>query len=353
MNSRGLKTGYTTGTCAQAAAKAACIMLVTQGVIDEVEVETPSGVMLNLGLIDQKVGKNFAKCAVIKNSGDDPDVTNGAKIFATVKLSKKEGIRIKGGEGIGKVTKPGLAVGVGGWAINPVPRKMILKEASEVLPKDKGFKVTISVPGGEGLAKMTFNPRLGVIGGISIIGTTGIVEPKSLAAYKASLALEIDVLKAQGYKRIALVLGYVGDKYCKEALKLEDDSMIKIGDHIGFMLEQCAKKKLGDVLLIGHIGKLIKVASGQFNTHSDFGDNRISSMARYAKLCGADKQIIEEILSQTTAEATIGILRRAGLAKVFERIAKDVSAKAEGFVNNRVKIKCILLSLEGKVLGNS
>ena len=348
-----MKNGFTTGTCAQAAAKGACLMLANQETVEEVEVKTPSGVKLNIGLLDQQIGIDFAECAVIKDSGEDPDVTNGAKVFVRVRLSEKEGITINGAEGVGKITKPGLAVRVGEWAINPIPRKVILGEVSRFLPKDKGLEVTISVPGGEELAKRTYNPRLGVIGGISIIGTTGIVEPKSVEAYKASLALQLDVLKAQGYHKAVFVLGYVGDRFCKEALKLKEDSIIKIGDHVGFMLDECARKKIKEVILIGHIGKLIKVANGQFNTHYSFGDNRMDSIARYAKLCGANKKIIGRILKETTTEATIVILENAGLTRIFEKIAQGVSAKAEEFVNNKVKIDCTILSLEGKVLGNS
>lgn len=348
-----MKNGFTTGTCGQAATKGACIMLTTKRIADEVMIETPSGVKLTLGLVGQQIGRNFAKCAVIKDSGDDPDVTNGARICAEVRIRGKKGVTLKGGKGVGKITKPGLALGVGEWAINPAPRKMILREASEFLPKDKGLEVTISVPDGEKLAKRTYNPRLGIVGGISIIGTTGIVEPRSLSAYRASLALELDVLKAQGYNKAVFILGYVGEKFCKEILKLKDDSIIKIGDHVGFMLQQCAKKKIKEVLLIGHIGKLIKVTSGQFNTHYSFGDNRVSSIARYAKLCGADKNTIKDILNEETAEATIEILNKAGLAKVFEKIARDISAKARKLVNNKIRIKCVLLSLEGKILGNS
>lgn len=345
----GLKKGFTSGTCAQAAVKGACIMLTERKRIENIEVLTPCGVNLFIKLTDQEIGSDFARCAVIKDSGDDPDVTSGAKIFAEVKLSAKKGVTIKGGKGVGKVTKPGLAVRVGDWAINPVPRKMILAEASKFLPEIKGFTITISVPQGEELAKRTFNPKLGIVGGISIIGTTGIVEPKSLDAYKASLALELDVLKAQGYNSVVFVLGYVGEKFC---LSLRMGS-IKIGDHIGFMLEECAKRKMKEVLLIGHIGKLIKVTQGQFNTHCSFGDQRLESIARYAQAYGADKQALEKILSQKTAEAAIVILKEAGLSAVFDAIARDVSQKSMELVKNKVVIKCILLSLNGEVLAET
>ncbi|MBI4335432.1 MAG: cobalamin biosynthesis protein CbiD [Candidatus Omnitrophica bacterium] len=348
-----LKKGYTTGTCAQAATKAACLMLTGQKPLGKVEVITASGVKLRLKLGDQKIRKNSASCSVIKDAGDDIDVTHGMKIYSQARVLGKTGIILKGGRGVGKVTKPGLAVGVGDWAINPVPRRMILQEASRILPKGKGFEVIISVPGGKELAKRTYNPKLGIIGGISIIGTTGIVKPKSLDAYKASLALELDVLKARGYNKVTVVLGYVGDRFCKETLRLKDDAIIKVGDHIGFILKECAKRRIKEVLLIGHIGKLIKVANGQFNTHYAFGDNRVSSIARYAELRGAGKKVIKDVSSHTTAEAAAGVLKKAGLAGVFERIAKDVSAKAEEFTGNKIKVDSILLSLDGKVLGMS
>lgn len=328
-------------------------MLVNRKKVYDVEVQTPSGIKLKINLIDQELGNGFARCAVIKDSGDDPDVTDGSKVCAKVRLSDNRGVVLKGGEGVGKATRPGLAIGVGEWAINPTPRKMIMNEASKFLPDDKGLEVTISVPGGEELAKKTYNPRLGIVGGISIIGTTGIVEPKSLDAYKASLALELNVFAAQGSKRVVFVLGYVGEKYCRDVLRLESDSVIKIGDHVGFMLEEAAKRNIKEALLIGHIGKLIKVAGGQFNTHSKFGDNRIDAIAGYARACGADKKTTEEISRQTTAEAATEILRKNGLMKVCERITQDVSANSGEFVKNKIRIDCVLLSLEGKVLGTS
>jgi len=345
-----LRTGFTTGTCAQAAAKASAIMLITKRIVKKVEVETPKGVKLNLKIIDQKIGRDFTQCAVVKDAGDDPDVTGGAKIYAKVRYSDKKGITITGGEGVGKVTEPGLAVGVGEYAINPTPRKMIIKEVSRYLSDEKGLEVEISVPQGEELAKHTYNPRLGIVGGISIIGTTGIVEPKSSDAYKTSLSLQLDVLKAKGAKLAALVPGYVGEGFCKKVLKLDDNLIIKIGDHIGFMLKECVKKGIKEVLLIGHIGKLVKVTYGQFNTCWRFGDKRIETMMRYAKTFGASKKVIEEIRKQKTVEATIDILTKFRLKKIFARIAKDIVARANELVDNQLQISCILLSLQGDIL---
>ncbi|OGW78055.1 MAG: hypothetical protein A3I73_05055 [Omnitrophica bacterium RIFCSPLOWO2_02_FULL_45_16] len=345
-----LVRGFTTGTCAQAAAKAAAIMLINKKAINSVDVETPNGVRLNLNIVDQKIARNFAQCAVVKDAGDDPDVTDGARIYAKVRYCGKKGISITGAEGVGVVTKPGLAVEVGKYAINPTPKAMIIKEVTPYLSKDKGIEVIISVPEGKKIAMRTFNPRLGIVGGISIIGTTGIVEPKSTNAYKKSLSLQIDVLKAAGFKNITLVLGYVGENFCKKSKGLKSESMIKIGDHVGFVLLECAKKKIKNVLLVGHIGKLVKVANGQLDTNIRCGDNRIKTIARYAKLCGAKKEIIEEISAQGTAEATIDILKKHNLAQVFDMIAKKTVDAINEFVRNQISVSCILLSLRGEEL---
>ena len=354
-----MKKGYTTGTCAQAAAKGAVRMLITGKKVETIEVETASGQKLDLKLIAQGIGTDFSRCAVIKDSGDDPDITNGAKICAEVRFSQKSGITLRGGKGVGLVTKPGLAVGVGESAINPVPRQMIMDELWPYLSSldksagQKGFEVVISVPQGEELAKQTFNPRLGIEGGISILGTTGIVEPKSLAAYKVSLALQLDLLKASGKNRVALVLGYVGDKFCKETLGLEDDSIVKIGDHVGFMLEECVSKGIKEVFLAGHIGKLAKVANGQFNTHCQFGDGRLDTIAHYAKLSGASERVIRELSIQKTAEAAIEILRENNLQETFNKLAEAVIASINKLVKGALKVNCFVLSLNAQVLGSS
>lgn len=347
-----LRKGFTTGTCAQASAKASAMMLVTKKLLEWVEVETPSGVKLQLPLIDPETGEDYAKCGVIKDAGDDPDITHGAKIYAEVRFSERQGVTIKGGEGVGVVTKPGLAIPVGEYAINTIPREMILREVSQFLPENRGLEVTIWVPNGKELAKRTFNPKLGILGGISIIGTTGIVEPKSIDAYKASLSLQLDILRATGYRKATLVLGYVGERYCKSVLGLPDDSIIKIGDHVGFMLEQCAKKGIKEVLLIGHIGKLVKVANGQFNTHHRYGDQRIDTIAHYAMLREAKRETINEILKETTAEATIKILKENGLMGIFDQIAQEVVSRVNELLKERLKMRCVILSLAGEVLGS-
>jgi cobalt-precorrin-5B (C1)-methyltransferase len=213
-------------------------------------------------------------------------------------------------------------------------------------------EVTITVPEGEALAERTYNPRLGITGGISILGTTGIVEPKSIDAYKTSLSLQLDVIKASGVEKVFLVLGYVGERYCKKVFGLSDDSVIKIGDHVGFMLKQCEKKGIKEVHLIGYLGKLVKVAAGQFDTHYRFGDRRIETIVHHSKRCGASQEVIEEILQKTTAEATIDTLRKNGLMKVFDDIAREVVLRLKKLAGGKLRIHCILLSLEGEALGS-
>jgi cobalt-precorrin-5B (C1)-methyltransferase len=346
-----LRSGFTTGVAAQAASKASAFMLTTRNIIEKVEVEIPCGKRLVLDLIDQEIKDDYASCGVIKDAGDDHDITNKAKIYAKVKKIQKKGVFIKGGEGVGVVTKPGLPVKVGEPAINPVPYKMILKEVSNFLSEEGGFEVTISVKGGEELAKRTFNPRLGIVGGISILGTTGIVEPKSVDAYKVSLSLQLDIAKAYNLKRIALVFGYLGERFCKERLRLSDEEIVKMGDHVGFMLKQCAEKEILEVLLIGHIGKLSKVAAGIFNTHHKFGDARLETISAYASLCGAKKEVIKELLNLSIAEASIEILKRHNLLITFNQIAKKVVKRALDLTKKKLKISCMILSLNGEVIG--
>jgi cobalt-precorrin-5B (C1)-methyltransferase len=345
----GLKKGFTTGTCAQAAAKASAIMLTTGKIIDIVDVTLPCGKKLNIPVIDQYIGDNFATCGVIKDAGDDPDVTNRAKIYAKIELLQaNSGIIITGGKGVGIVTKPGLPVKVGEYAINPIPRKMIYHDVSAII---QDVRVTISVPDGEKLAKRTFNPRLGIIGGISILGTTGIVEPKSVDAYKISLSIQLDIAKACGINTIALVPGYVGEQFCKEELGLMDNEIVKIGDYVGFMLKKCVEKGIKEVMLIGHIGKLSKIAAGMFNTHSKFGDARMETISAYAAACGADKNIIKQLLNLNTAEASVEILKKHNLLKTFDEIAKKVVQRADEFVQHKIKIRCIILSMNKEIIG--
>ena len=347
-----LRKGVTTGACAQAAAKACAIMLTGQRKIKSVEVELPNGEKKKFLLVEQKFDKDYARCGVIKDAGDENDVTDGIKIYCEIRRTDVTGLSIRGGCGVGVVKKPGLAVPVGEYAINPVPRQVILRDVSSILPVDgKGFVVEISAPGGEKIAKRTYNPRLGIEGGISIIGTTGIVEPKSQEAYKVSLSLELNVAKAGGHKTIFLSSGYLGEKLLKDRFGIEDSAIVKVGDYIGFMLGQCVEKDISKVVLIGHIGKLAKVAAGLFNTHSKFGDGRLETIAAYAGSCDATPEIIREILGLRLAEESVEILRKNNLMLTFNKIAERVVERANEYCNGKLKLACIILSLKGEIIG--
>ncbi|MBM2830960.1 MAG: cbiD [Dehalococcoidia bacterium] len=343
-------------------------MLTSGKPVAEVEVETASGVRLKLGVIGQAPSTGsgqafqqaqdaggFARCGVIKDSGDDPDVTDGTEIYAEVRLIPGgEGIRILGGRGVGTVTKPGLPVPPGEPAINPGPRRMIAQEVAALLPllqRDCGAEVTISVPDGERLAAMTYNPRLGIVGGISILGTSGIVEPRSEEAYRATLSLQVKVARAAGLRKVALCPGYLGERFCNRELGMPEDAIIRVGDHVGFALGECAKSGVEEVLLVGHLGKLVKVAVGIFNTHHTMGDARMETIAAYAALCGAGQDVVKEIMAQDTAEATVAILRQHDLMAVFDRITEAVARRASRLANGVLAVECVILDLKGEVLG--
>lgn len=346
-----LRTGYTTGTCAQAAAKAATAMLTTGKKLDKIEVETASGVKLVLGLIGQSVGNGVARCGVVKDAGDDPDVTNGAEIYAEVRLLPGQGVDIKGGKGVGLVTKPGLAIPPGDWAINPVPRRMIARDVGQYLPPHLKAEVTIVVPEGEKLAQRTYNPRLGIVGGISILGTSGIVEPRSVEAYKTSLSLEIKVAQATGHEKLSICSGHLGEALSRNVLGFPREAIILVGDHVGFALEECRRWGITEALLIGHIGKLSKVAAGLMNTHYQFGDARLETIAACAAVCGASTELVASILAQNSAEAASEVLRQASLSSVFDEIARRVVWRASLLVGPSLRLGCYILNLKGEVLG--
>lgn len=345
---RALRKGYTTGTCAAAAAKGAVNLLFGE-TPEKVAVELPKGEKVEINTSKVELVNGEATCCVIKDAGDDPDVTDKAKICATAR-QVDEGIVLKGGKGIGMVTKPGLAVEVGQPAINPVPKKMILGEIQKALPPDKGVEVTIFVPGGAELAKRTMNKKLGILGGISIIGTTGIVEPKSEEAFKDSLIPQIQVALAQGHDEVVLTPGGMGEK---NALNrgVPEDAIIQMSNFVGFMLNECARKGVRFVLLFGHLSKLTKVAAGIFNTHSKVSDFRLDTIARHASMLGVDKETVESILAANTAEHAMEVLKASGNLKVFDSIAKEAVTRAGQYIDGRMEIGAVLLSLNGEIVG--
>lgn len=345
----GLRSGYTTGSCAAAAAKAAVVALVEGKILREIKITLPGGGELSLPVEKVTCKQGEAVATVVKDAGDDPDVTDGLAIKARVSL-KPGDIVIQGGAGIGTVTKPGLPVPVGEPAINPVPRSMIKREVHEVLRGNGGALVTIEAPGAGQLAGKTLNPRLGIMGGISILGTSGIVRPMSEDAYKRSLVPQIDQALALGYRCVVLTPGRMGADRA-EAMGFPPDAIAQTSNFIGFMLEECAGRSLDGVVLFGHIGKLLKVAAGIFHTHSRLADARRETLAAHAAMLGAGKELVRKIMELNTAEESVSLLRENGLEQVYNSVASMASKRAAEFCGGTIKVGTVLYSLSGAILG--
>ncbi|EAX47830.1 cobalamin biosynthesis protein CbiD [Thermosinus carboxydivorans Nor1] len=345
-----LRSGITTGACAAAAAKAA--VLAWRGMFPEtVEVISPQGRVITVPVAEAAAAAEGGRASVVKDAGDDPDITNGVTIWASVKIDPSlSEIVLQAGEGVGIVTKPGLAVPVGQPAINPGPRTMIIRAVRDVLP-ECGAVVTISVPGGEQLAARTLNPYLGVVGGLSIIGTTGIVEPMSEEAFKNSLTPQISVVKALGYDSIVFVPGKMGQEYAVKRYGLPGDAVVQTSNFIGHMLESAVSHGLKQVLLIGHLGKIVKVAAGIFHTHNRVADGRLETIAAYLAAGGAPVSVIREILACNTAEAAVTIIENGGFTSVYQVLAERASTRAQRYVFGELTVGTVILTLKGEMLG--
>ncbi len=355
-----MKTGYTTGTCAAAAAKAATLALFRGQARAAIEVELPDGSQAVIPVEEVRSGPGWAEAAVRKDAGDDPDVTHGLLIKARVEPLPGEAravdVIIRGGDGVGTVTRPGLAVPAGEPAINPVPRRMILGSVSQILDPGTGAMITISVPRGAEVAARTMNPRLGIIGGISILGTSGIVRPMSDQAWKDSLILQLDQALAAGHRYIILTPGKIGENASRRLFGAPVEAVAQMSNFAGFMLKGCAGRGFEGVILSGHHGKLVKVAAGVFETHSRLADARRETIAAHAAALGAPPEIVEALLEANTAEACLDILDSIGAtAKVFLRLAERVSRRAEEYLSGQSpgaipSVGAALLDLRGRAL---
>lgn len=286
-------------------------MLLGGGQIDSVELMTPKGILLKLSLEEVSRGAEFVSCGVVKDGGDDPDTTHGLLICAQVSKCRTPGIYIEGGAGVGRVTVPGLDQPPGAAAINRVPRQMITEEVAGVCSRygyEGGIQVLIVVPEGEGAAKKTFNPRLGILGGISILGTSGIVEPMSERALVKSIEVEMNVRIAQGAKVLLVTPGNYGEAFLKENLPLPFEKNMKCSNHIGETIDMAVAKGVSGILFVGHIGKLIKVAGGIMNTHSHAADSRCELMAANALRAGISREGALKILETKTTDEALDIL---------------------------------------------
>ena len=333
--SKKLRMGYTTGSCAAAAARGAAFMLLSGKEIQEVKIHTPKGIVLNLELLDIRRSAEKVSCAVRKDGGDDPDVTDKALIYAEVTFGTEEGIVIDGGFGVGRVTKPGLDQPVGNAAINHVPRQMIRENVEEIQKKLDDFRalqVVISVPEGEELAKHTFNPRLGITGGISILGTSGIVVPMSEEALISTIRVEMEMRKAQGDRVLLVTPGNYGQDFLKTYPWVRADHSVKCSNYVGKTLEFAAELGFDAILFVAHLGKFVKVSGGIMNTHSRHADSRAELMAAQAIRAGADLETAKRILDTITTEEAIDILIEKNLT---EPVMKLVTEKIHYYLQHR------------------
>lgn len=344
-----MRSGITTGTCCAAAVKAALIAWFGEKSAT-VDVLSPQGRIIQVKIASSEKFSNKGKASVIKDAGDDPDITNGTIIEAEVEVHKNTDIIIQAGIGVGIVTRPGLSVPVGQPAINPGPRKMIMQAIHDVLPVGYGVVVTISIPEGEKLAKRTLNPTLGIVGGLSIIGTTGIVEPMSEEAFKNSLSPQISMVRALGYDQVVFVPGKIGQDIAINKYHIPPETVIQTSNFIGHMLESAVHYGMKKVLLFGHLGKLVKVAAGIFHTHNRMADARFETLAAYMALEGAPQQAIQEVLACNTTEAAMPIIAHYQLQNVYHVLAQRASLRAERYVFGDLAVGTVIITLQGDML---
>ena len=338
---KNLRCGYTTGSCATAAAKAAATMLLTGERVATVRIDTPKGVVLELEPLEVELAEQYVSCAIRKDSGDDPDDTNGVLVFAKVEKVAEPGVHIEGGVGVGRVTKPGLACAVGGPAINPTPRRMITAEVGSVIEQagySEGLLVTISIPEGVEIAKKTFNPRLGIIGGLSVLGTSGIVEPMSEKALIETMYVEMRAQKARGNKHLLVFFGNYGEDFTRDVMQLDLEGAVTCSNFVGELLDYAVFLGFETLLLIGHSGKLVKLAQGVMNTHSKYADCRTELFALEAMFHGASIEVGQEIYHCLTTDEVTKILKRE---QIFEPVMDKVTEKIDFYMQHRVhgKIK--------------
>lgn len=367
-----LRSGFTTGACGAAAAKAAAQMLFSGKKARQVSVMTPAGRIASFKVEEQAFKKRDGRissvsCAVRKDAGDDPDVTNGVLVFGRVSRIKEipgdtpcyqakggQPVYLTGGEGIGIVTKAGLSCPVGYYAINPVPRAMILDavlaEWENMEPEP--LLITISIPEGRFLAKKTFNPRLGIIGGISVLGTTGIVNPMSEQALIETIRLDIRVHAKEGKSCLLVAPGNYGEEFLRKDMGLDMDAFVKCSNFVGDTFQMIYEEGIRKALFAGHLGKLIKVAGGVMNTHSRYGDRRMEFLYRFAITSGMSGEKAQAILTMNTTEEAAGYLAEQGmLYQVMADVANSVKKEIED--RTKVTVEVILFTANQGIVGRT
>lgn len=359
------RRGYTTGSCATAASKAATHMLLTKNKIEKVNIDTPKGIPLSLDVHNIELNEEYVICSIEKDGGDDIDATHKMHIYAKAELVDRDNdkdIIVDGGIGVGVVTKKGLSVEVGRPAINPVPMRMINTEVRKVIGEDfssnigkeKSLKLTISAPQGVEIAKKTFNPRLGIVGGISILGTSGIVEPMSDEGWKKSLSVEMEMKKAQGLDKIILVPGNHGEEFIKDKLKLDMKYVVRTSNFIGYMLKEAQRIGYKKILMAGHIGKYIKISAGIFNTHSKVADARSEILIANLAMMGAPFEFLKKIESCVTAEGAVEIINDSEYADFYDMMSNKCKYKIDQYLlDEDIDVGVMMFTMDKTLLGKS
>jgi len=344
-----MRFGFSTGTCAAAAAKASAIFITSGKICEKVCVKNLEDREFVLKV--QHESENFF--SVIKDSGDDlGDVTNGIKIFARVEILESYGeIFFERGEGVGVVTLPGLKISVGEAAVNPIPRKMIELAVREIIQKNS-VKITIKIPGGEEIAKRTFNPRLGIVGGLSILGTSGLVKPMNEKALLDSLTLELNMISALRFQDIFLTFAGTGEKAVRKIFNLTSRNVIQTGNYIGYVIDEALRLNFNKITICGHPGKLLKIAAGSFNTHSKISDGRLEALCTHLALAGAGREFITKIFNSNTTNEAIELINSANFNFVWNNIAAIIAKKCRERTFHKIKFDIFIINNDEKILGS-
>ena len=357
VNGKKLRKGFTTGTCATAATAAAISMILNQDIEEKVTVSTANGVEVTMDIKDPSFGEFTASAAVEKDGGDDADATHGLLIYSTVTLlPDSNDIEIDGGEGVGCVTQKGLKCDVGMAAINPTPRAMIEKTARQLLGPNCGAKIIISVPGGEETAKLTYNSRLGIVGGISILGTTGIVNPMSEESWKASITIELTMLYNQGYRSVVLAPGNYGEDFATNVLGIPPHRIVNMSNFVGHVLKEVQRIGFTRVLMVGHMGKFVKVAGGIFSTHSKDSDARMEIIMANLALLGAPVELLEKVDQCITTDAAGTLIEEYHYEEVYQVLVDKMKFRSERLLRNRkpeVSIDVVTFGTEAGYLAST
>ncbi len=350
-----LRTGFTTGSCATAAATAALQALLTRRAVQAVEVELPAGERVTFQVAECTIRNGEATCGVVKDAGDDPDVTHGATIQATVSRTERPGIQFEAGEGVGVVTRPGLGIPVGEPDITRRPRKMMEESIRALVGDDlktRGVRVVLSVPGGAEMAKKTELSRLGVVGGIAILGNTGIVRPYSTAAFRAGITAAVQVASEGGLRRLVITTGGQSEKAAMRLFPdLPETAFIQMGDFAGHALKECARRRIERVTIVGFPGKLSKIAAGKMQTHAAGSDVDIGFLAGFAAACGAGEEVMRRLKEATTARHFMELVLDAKVPGVFDAICRRICEQARRHIQEALAVEAIITDFEGRPLG--